>query len=201
MISETSSEEIILTSLEKYGMFSEDINAVTDSKAIKQAAVHCTLLDYISVQNDEFTAVVMPLVEIENDTKSLTAKKGCLVSRKVGCISLSENETTGYLILKDQADMLYSETAESIQTNIMPKNTDKGMEFDFIVSLKSTVNHAEKNMIKIQKSVEKCIKKICINNNCDVFMLKKYGENLGNNLSKYNYEPKNLLYNVIVQKV
>ncbi len=79
LVSLPESEDVIKKAMLDYGYSSEDINAVTDSKAIPQQKDHCTLLDFIASKSQPKSKLRIPVIRANNDTDSISVQQSLCI--------------------------------------------------------------------------------------------------------------------------
>ena len=199
MVGDGSVKALILKAIEDYQMKTEDINALSDSKAVEQSTAHCSLLEVIASHNDSFSSLVLPFVRSDEATRTLYVKGGCLVSVKNGCRHFTEDEMTGYLILKNKSDKLFGSLTEKITVSFLPSIQDKKICLNILIDLKTphinSPEQTEQFQQHIRDCVEACIQKTMIEWNTDILMLRRTIRN-ALNISVSLLEPKNILYSI-----
>ena len=75
MACEDSSAELLQKAVNSFGYHAEDISIITDSKASGQGNKRVTLFDYISAKNSGKENIQLPVIEIDNENRSLFSEK------------------------------------------------------------------------------------------------------------------------------
>ncbi|MBQ9460706.1 MAG: hypothetical protein IJU51_02145 [Clostridia bacterium] len=73
IVSESGAEQTIKTAVNDFGYTSEDISLLTDSKAVRQPAPHCSLMELIAAEQEK-RQVRLPLVTIDRQNLTLSIR-------------------------------------------------------------------------------------------------------------------------------
>ncbi len=172
MVSEQEASETLCTATEEYGFRSEEINALSDSKAVNQSVVHCTLLDYIASGREQQEAQVLPYIALDEPTQSLTVRGGYLTEQTNG-FTLSKEETVGYLLIKGTCGALFQEQTEAIAVSLQPsfRSNRLFLSVQAGIQWKAHLSAAEKHRTgqQIDTALTACLQKIVLQGGCDVF--------------------------------
>ncbi|MBQ8134049.1 MAG: GerAB/ArcD/ProY family transporter [Clostridia bacterium] len=186
MVSEKTAQTTLTAAIEKMGYQSEDINVLTDSNAVSQPTVHFSLFDYVSARNNPYYDMVMPYINIDKSTNSLTVKGSKLVSndRKQHYL-LNGEETVGVLMINQKAQN-YTEsltnqnityTIKALQSEIIPKieNDALSIRFDIITELQCS-NQEKIQVVKedMEQKINAAIQKTIKENGNDVMSIYRY---------------------------
>lgn len=199
MVSEEEAESTLLTAAEQFGDRSEDIHALSDSKAVAQSTVQCTLLEYIAGRNEEREAWIFPYVVSDQNSKALMVRGGYLVDcERCGC-TLSEEETTGYLLVKGMCGMLYADTADKVQVTMLPYAEQERLRIDFhvLIEWKKGISAEQRQAVQqdITEAINACCQKLLLQNGCDVFSIEEYLRNTQSPLYDRRENMRQLLRN------
>lgn len=118
---------------------------------------------------------------------------------KNGCRHFTEDEMTGYLILKNKSGKLFGSLTEKITVSFLPSIQDKKICLNILIDLKTphinSPEQTEQFQQHIRDCVEACIQKTMIEWNTDILMLRRTIRN-ALNISVSLLEPKNILYSI-----
>ncbi len=197
MVSCQNAEETLLTAVKSFGSRSEDINALSDSKAVEQPVVHCTLLEDIAAGSEAQHSVIFPLIVQNTASQALNVSGSYLINGENYACMLSEEETTGYLLIEGKSGTLFPEMAESIESILVPyiEGGQLHLESRISVRWKSGTDEKEQENIRIRlkRAAEACFRKIILQNGCDVFSIEKHLRNEGTVLDENGKDLRRLL--------
>lgn len=177
MVSEQTCAAALMTAVEAFGDRSEDINALSDSKAIAQPVAHCTLLEYITVRSEQPAALVFPYVVIQTANRALTVSGSYWVNGEDSGCTLSEEETNGYLLLKGEDSGLFPEAVETVQVMMLPSVRQQRLHLDYHIALqwKDGTTDTQQHLVQqeIDTAASACLKKLLQQNGCDVLSVEQ----------------------------
>lgn len=188
MTAEKSSESVITTAIEKMNYHSEDINILSDSRAVNQPSVHFSLFDYMTDLNNNFNDMVIPYIRTDKKLNSLSIAGSTLISERNGTKeNLDSNESLGILLINKKASNYTSTidndngityTIDDISADVLPEinNNHLHIDFNITVSFNKQLDDesAEKAAESLYSAAESAVYKCIIKNGCDVFTINKY---------------------------
>lgn len=103
MISESSAENTLYNASEKYSYTAESINTISDSKAIDQPEVHCSLMEYLSASNSGNNTILLPFIVEDNSIRAVRTDGSYVIDRETNSFyRLTDYETKGALMLSNK---------------------------------------------------------------------------------------------------
>lgn len=176
MVSEQTSSVTLTTAAEQFGERSEDISALSDSKAVTQPAVHSTLLSYITDHNAQQTALVLPYVVINTATEALNVSGSYWVEGEEGACTLSEEETIGYLLLKGEAGGLLGNAVKAASVTLVPSIQQGRLHLDYHIPLQwkegTPSSQQQFTRQKALSAAEACVHKLSGKSGGDVLSIE-----------------------------
>lgn len=188
MVSKDTAEQTITTAINDMNYKSEDINLLSDSSAINQTTVQFSLFDYISSENNPYSAMIFPYIIINKSLSALQADGSCIITKNKISF-LDSYETFGVLIAKNEAQNYTSSVTNSdgnkivyeikkISSEISPqiKNDNLTLKFDIEILLSESYNSEKKQLIyeDLYNKIQSGISKTITENACDIFSINKY---------------------------
>lgn len=183
-VSENRSQEIITTAMKDMGYKPEYINVLSDSKAIDQPEVHCSLMEYISAESYKDSSVIFPYVTIDRAINALSIDGSYVIDKLTdNSYNLDKKETNSVLLLNNKltdfrntADDEKSYLIKSTDAEIVPLFRDEMLELNIGVNINiQAASDEEFASIKniLYKNIRMCLKKTLHENGSDLFSIHK----------------------------
>ncbi len=188
MVSDKTAQETITSAVEQFRYTSENINVLSDSKAVDQPTVHYTVMDYLSSVRNKNRSMLFPYVVVDHHTLSLQTDGSYLVNRSGTGTHMNTDETAGTLIVNRNALHLTNEVSvgekevsysiKGISANITPMIVDHRLDLQFNIQValdqKYDKNITQKITDDIYRKVNAGVGKTILNSGSDVFLISRY---------------------------
>ncbi len=198
-----NARDIILSAVNDYRFTAEQINGVTDSKAVNQSAVHLSVFDEICCRKNGYKDIIMPYVKKISETESLDASESFLLrddGKKFDI--LTDEETQGIIFLNGQipeSDDLGKRAVKcSSEFEIDFKNGKMYLQIN--VKVVTTGNYSVEERGRVRESfyrlVNSSVSSAVIKNGCDVISLNRVFRSRFQDISVTPEEWRNILENM-----
>lgn len=184
MISEGSAEELLKVASEELNYKAEDINMISDSKAVDQSELHCSMKEYISSVHSD-SAIMLPYVVYDEALRAARTDGGYTIDNYTHSFyRLSPDEIKGALMVNNKLGNYSDVTVDNLSFSLSDRNTalipsiNKGVLTVRVLSeikLDEQLNNDRMSLVcdKLQKQIISCLEKTLHKYGSDVFLLQK----------------------------
>ncbi len=188
MVSDDSACRTVCSAVNEFHYTSEYINVLSDSQAVSQPSVHCTLIDYMSSLQNQYAAVLFPYIRIHSGTRSIHSDESYLFDRNGSDQTMNRDETAGTLIVSRKA-LNYTDTLsyngktinygiDHTAANIVPVISGNQLSIALNIHIFTDKDYGQTITDKIRENVESKVNagidKTIRRDGCDVFSVLKY---------------------------